>query len=376
MTSLDAIRNWRGPQVRPPRAARAYLATFLALVLPALAVLMSFSLYQAPVQGDLTRVGGFTENAYGWTATHKRFAPALVATRYDRPFDIVVLGDSYSVNPGGQTDHGAYWTNFLAQQTGLSVVALSLHNVSVSDLLNHPVFQRTPPRAVILEIVERYLVRNLVIEERWMGPGIAGCPVPAPAPAVHLSQPLSATPVAWQRADAFGFHFDQAVDVIWKSAWRAFGTDRTRARSLDLTNPSLFSSAASNRLLVYHDEVRTRPWTVAETDAALCRLRAIQDRVHANGRTAFLFAPAPDKLSVYSDYVADARFRDLSRLGPFYADARVNHVNLREPLRAGVRCGLVDVYLPNDTHWGTPGHELVAGEVTAALGGQKAGPPC
>ena len=73
MTTLDAIRNWCGPQAKPPRAARAYLATFLALVLPALAVLMSFSLYQAPVQGDLTRVGGFTENAYGWTATHKRF---------------------------------------------------------------------------------------------------------------------------------------------------------------------------------------------------------------------------------------------------------------------------------------------------------------
>ena len=376
MTSLGAIRLSRGQQAQPPRAAHAYLRTFLALVLPALAVLMSFSVYQAPVQGDLTRIGGFTENAYGWIAPHKRFVPALVATRYDRPFDIVVLGNSYSVNPGGQTDEGAYWTNFLAQQTGLSVVAISLYDMSVRDLLDHPIFRRAPPRVVVLEMVERYLVRYLAIEERWVGPGIAGCPAPAPAPPVRFSQPLNAAPVAWQREDAFGFHFDQAVDVIWKSAWRALGAAPTRARSLELTTGALFSSAANHRLLVYDDEFRVPPETAAKTEAALCRLRAIQDRVHANGRTAFLFAPAPDKLSVYSDHVADERFRGLSRLGPFYADERVNHVNLREPLRAGVRCGMVDVYLPNDTHWGTPGHEIVAGAVTAALAKQAAGPPC
>jgi hypothetical protein len=360
---------------RPQRAARSYLRTFLALVLPALALLMASSIYYEPIQGDLTRVGGFTENAYGWNATHKRFVPPLVATRYDQPFDIVVLGDSYSVNPGGQTDHGAYWTNYLAQQTGLSVVALSLHRMSVRDLVDHPVFRRSPPRLVVLEMVERYLVRNLVIEQRWVGPGFDGCPAPGPAPPVRLSQPLKATPVAWQRADAFGFHFDQAVDLLWKSAGRAVDIDRTRARSLELTGPGPFSSAANDRLLVYDDELRPLPWSRAEIDQALCRLRAIQDRVQANGQTAFMFMAAPDKLSVYSDHVADAGLRGRSRLGPFHAEPRLNHANLLGPLRDGVRCGLVDVYLPNDTHWGTPGHEIVAGALTAALADRPADIP-
>lgn len=369
MATRDAIRHWPD-RSRPQRAARAYLRTFLALVLPTLAVLMLFSVYQAPVQGDLTRIGGFTENAYGWNATHKRFVPPLVATRYDRPFDIVVLGDSYSVNPGGQTDPGAYWTNFVAQQTGLSVVALNLYDVSMRDLLSHPVFRRSPPRVVVLEIVERYLVRNLAIEERWIGPGFEGCPVPAPAPPSRLSRPLKATPVAWQRSDEFGFHFDQAVDVMWKSAWRAFDVNRTRAHSLALTGPAPFSSAAKDRLLVYDDEFRFPPWPPAEIETALCRLRAIQERVQANGQTAFVFMPVPNKLNVYSDHVADARFRNLSRLGPFHAETRINQVNLIGPLRGGIRCGLIDVYLPNDTHWGTPGHEIVANALTAVLAGR------
>jgi hypothetical protein len=187
---------------------------------------------------------------------------------------------------------------------------------------------------------------------------------------VRLSQPLTATPVAWQRADSFGLQFDHAANVLWKSALRALDANRTRAYSVQLTGPGPFSSAANDRLLVYGDELRSPPWTAAEIDKALCRLRAIQDRVQANGETAFIFMAAPDKLSVYSDYVADMHLRGISRLAPFDAESRVNQVNLLAPLREGVRCGLIDVYLPNDTHWGTPAHEIVAAGLIDALTGR------
>src|SRR5690349_11951678 len=108
-----------------PRAS-GFIAVFLALALPCVAVLVGFSLLQAPVQGDLTRIGGYSENSYGWTATHQRFAPPLVSTVYDRPYDVVIVGDSYSIHgPGGQTDLGAYWTNHFAQLSGLSVVVIN-----------------------------------------------------------------------------------------------------------------------------------------------------------------------------------------------------------------------------------------------------------
>ena len=39
-------------------------------------------------------------------------------------------------------------------------------------------------------------------------------------------------------------------------------------------------------------------------------------------------------------------------------------VDVEEPLRAAVARGVMDVYLPNDTHWGPRGHALV-GEAVA-----------
>jgi SGNH hydrolase-like domain, acetyltransferase AlgX len=374
MASRDAL-GYRHDRGQPKRAARTYVRTFLGLVLPVLGLLAAFSLYQAPVQGDLTRIGGYTENAYGWNAPQKRFIPPLVATKYDRPFDIVVLGDSYSVNPGGQTPHGAFWTNFVAQQTGLSTVALSIHDISMRELLDHPVFKRAPPRAVILQIVERYLVRNLIIqEEEWIGPGFNGCPDPGPPPPVRLSQPLAAVPVPWHRSERLSFDLDRAFDTLWKAGWRAFDVNLTRVHSLGLTSPALFSSRASDRMLIYDDEFRLGDWRREDIERVLCRLRAIQEQVQANGQTAFLLAVPPNKLSVYSDVVAEKRLRGLDNLPAILADRKINQVDLLTPLRDGVRCGLVDVYMPNDTHWGTSGNEIVASATVAALA-RRQGPP-
>jgi hypothetical protein len=366
------------PELRPRYAGRAYIRTFVALVLPVVALLTAFAFYQEPDQGDLTRIGGLTENAYGWTAPQKRFEPPLVATQYDRPFDVVVLGDSYSVNPGGQTPHGAFWTNFVAQQTGLSVVALSLHDVSVRALLDHPVFRRSPPRMVILQIVERYVIRNVMLEERWMGGDFPGCPSPTAPQPVRTRHALDAAPVPWQRDTQLEFDLDQSFDTLWKSAWRLAGFNATRVENVPLTTPALFSSRTGNRMLLYDDEFRLGDWPRAEIEQALCRLRAIQEQIQGNGQTAFLFMAVPNKLSAYADFVTERRFGGLQNLPALLADHRLNQVNLLDPLRHAVRCGVVDVYMPNDTHWGTPGNQIAAKAALAAMARQpqQSGPSC
>jgi hypothetical protein len=354
-----------------PRAVR-FLAMFLALVVPSVAVLVAFTFLQAPVQGDLTRIGGYSENRYGWTATHERFVPPLVSTVYDRPYDVVIVGDSYSVHgAGGQTDPGAYWTNHFAQLSGLSVVVINHLTTPLREVLEHPIYKRSPPRLVILEMVERYLIRNLAIQPSlWIGEGFDGCPVPGPSSRVALGRPLDIQPVAWARETAVDFNFARAVDVMWKSAWRRFGgINRSHAYSLPLDDASFFSNRGADRLLVYDDEFEAADWPQARIDAALCRLRAIQMEIEADGRTAFLFMAPPNKLTVYNPHVMDPRYRDISKLTAIYDDPHIHQVRLLEPMRQAVRCGTVDVYLPNDTHWGSPGHVLAAHAAVERLGG-------
>jgi hypothetical protein len=362
-----------------PRA-RSFLATFLAIVLPAVAVLVGFTLHEAQVRGDLTRVGGYSENDYGWTATHARFDPPLVSTVYDRPYDVIVVGDSYSVpTVSGQTDPGAYWTNRFAQLTGLSVLVINQMHMPLREVMEHPIYKRAPPRLVILQMVERYLVRNLHVQPvHWVGEGFHGCPVPGPSPRVQLGSPLPVQPVAWTRDDGVEFNFARAVDVMWKSGWRRLGgINRSEAHSIQLDRSSFFSSRAADRLLVYVDEFGSADWRRPQIDATLCRLRAVQTEVEAGGATAFLFMASPDKLTVYDPYVSDPRLRDTSRLDAIYADPALNQVRLLEPLRAALRCGTVDLYLPNDTHWGSPAHEIAARTTAAQLMGDPAPvPPC
>ena len=370
---MEIARDAISRLARAAPAASRYNRVLLGLIAPPVAVMLAFTLWQDPLEGDITRVGGFTENNYGWNAPQARFVPPLAARSYDRPYDIVILGDSYSTpTGGGQTDPGAYWPNHVAQRTGLSVTSIPIWEMTIRDLVEHPIFKASPPRLVIVEHVERYFVRNNTVETaRWLWPGIDGCPggeERARRPLLEAPRPLRAAPVPWTRDTAIRFDFGQAVDVIWKSFWRdGLGINITRVLALALDTDALFSSRVSDRILVYDDEFLPARWTNAEIDAALCNLRAAQARVRSNGKTAFAFLAAPNKLSAYADHLADPSHRGISRLSRIYADPHLSQIRVLDRLRAAIRKGERDIYMPNDTHWGTPGHRIVADAVVAFL---------
>jgi hypothetical protein len=359
---------------------RRYNRIFAAVVIPPVLVMLTLALWQEPLRGDLTRPGGYAEDQYGWNQPQERFSPPFAATRYDRPFDVVVLGDSFSTNPTGQTDPGAYWTNFVAQRTGLSVVAVSRFDMTLADLLRHPVFVKTPPRLLILETVERYLVRDFVLEvDMRMGRIDRTCTVEGrELPHVPHFRPIKVAPVPWQRDTRPEVDFDQAANFLWKAVRRhLFNIDTTRVIRLGLARLDLFSSRASDKLLIYDDELRKARFTTPEAlDAAYCTLIAAQNQVQANGQTHFLFIAAPDKATAYADHLTDPMLRDLSPLPEFYERPGLNQIALVERLRDAIRCGVKDVYMPNDTHWGSPAHRIVAEATIDALLGKPGRPAC
>ena len=80
---------------------------------------------------------------------------------------------------------------------------------------------------------------------------------------------------------------------------------------------------------------------------------------------------APDKATAYADYLEDKELRQISALGELDRWDRLNQVELVTPLRQAIRCGIKDVYMPNDTHWSSRGHRIVADAVIGALTGSQ-----
>src|SRR5947207_3379072 len=91
----------------------------LVLVGCSLAAVLAFAIYGhllQPLSGDLTRIGWYAENDYGWNAPKQRFDPPLAEEgRLDGRYDVIAVGDSFTAS------HipGVAWPHFLARATGL-----------------------------------------------------------------------------------------------------------------------------------------------------------------------------------------------------------------------------------------------------------------
>jgi hypothetical protein len=346
---------------------------FAALVLPPLLLLAVVSFMLEPLRGDLTRIGGYSENEYGWNSSQSHFAPPLVTSdRYDRPYDIVVLGDSFSVDPygTGQTEPGVYWPNHLAQRSGLSVLSLTLFKFSLPHILDNRHFGENPPRLVVLQVVESMLGTYFDEDARgYLGASEGPCAVAAPSPHFDASvvRMRHATTRAWLRDTQTEFSFDQAVQFLWKAGLRA-ASGETGAHDLQLTRSDLFSSRRPDRLLVHDRDFRKAGWTEATIRKFRCNLIEAQNRIQANGVTRFALMVVPDKLTIYADYLVEPALAPASRLDTVFEGTGLNMVALLTPLRTALRCGEVDLYLPNDTHWNTTGHAIAADAVLRSVG--------
>ena len=86
----------------------------------------------------------------------------------------------------------------------------------------------------------------------------------------------------------------------------------------------------------------------------------MRQQVEANGQTRFVLIVAPDKLTAYSDFIANKKLRNISMLTEL--SERNNKVIPRIDLAliSAIRNGEQDVYLPDDTHWGSSGHRIAA----------------
>ncbi|MDR3518758.1 MAG: hypothetical protein P4M00_23415 [Azospirillaceae bacterium] len=347
---------------------RTYNGILIGLV--ALTALCGTILVQwlQPLSGDLTRLGGYSENEFGWTGAEAVFTPPLAASGDPGAYyDVVVLGDSFSLRttPDRQTRSGGFWVDFLAANTGLSVGVFFIEKMPPERLFDDRRYRSHPPRLVIVELVERSLGHQL------LGNGGA-CPGTS-SPGFDLAlMPRTEVPIAirrdvvpeWNEA-AIG----QAIDHLAKSIPRRLvGWDGSKVKRLRLSRDDLFTSVDPADLLVYQDDFIKRTWRDQDWAAMRCRLLDWQARSEANGQTRFLVVVAPDKSSAYAPYLAED-VRQPNGVAELAEAPTLHMPRVDLALRNAIQSGVKDVYLPNDTHWGSAGSGIVAKSVIAYLKG-------
>lgn len=339
---------------------RVFSLVVVGLTLAVVAGAWVLGWWLQPVYGDLTRLGGYAERHYGWNAPVTEFDPLPASFgEWTRPVDILVIGDSFAnLRPAQQ------WQNHLAARTGWSVHTLDVHRVDVDALIASRLFVEHPPKVVIWNVVERNLADDHAARAHACAAVRAGPPValPAPAPVAAGAHPVS-------RSDSLpdvnpGF----ARTWLQRAAMRAlFDLQAGGTVRVELARADLFSSRAAASLLVYADDFRKADWRDVHLVRIRCALAGLAARFQANGRTTFMTALAPDKSSAYRAWARDPARLPPSRLGALLDGLAVPDARLDLAVRDAVARGVVDVYMPDDTHWSSAGHMLAARAIMERL---------
>lgn len=335
-----------------PQQARngIYLAVFFAVVMSGLAPAYWRGFNEPRLDGDLTRVGFYSENDFGWNSEQIQYEePLFSLDDPDREFHIVIVGDSFS------NDERGGWPNALAELSGLNVGVFEL-GVDLDPLLDPP--QHRGPRVLILESVERSLATKFE--------GSSPCDE-----AIHPVKghgPLSFEPLATRSEPYERDSSPQgtSVDIGYELKRLTYGRLQDRVRRFALTRSDLFSNARPDEILIFSNDFNKGTWDEETWKRIACRVNSIEGQVRSSGNTEFVFLVAPDKSTVYGEFGRDGNF-STSKLDHLYQHTGATTLDIRAFLRELIEDGEKDVYLPNDTHWSPRVHRAVAREIARHL---------
>lgn len=356
-------------------AYKRYTLCLVCLVFAQMLILLATSFYLEPLVGDETRLGGYAENDFGWNQPQQVFeneAPKL-RTAYDQYADIWVVGDSFSF-AGNYGVLNYPWQTFLTAETGLSVASISHYTKTqplaydpgiIPGIVNSEAFQKTPPRVLIVEVVERQLdiLRDVGGDCQphygfTQNPHLTLNPIPSLIPSKQALRKKTLPPFKEQSAYAKKYlgTFFQSTD------------DERIVYRLGLTTPRLFSNARSDELLAFGGDIKKSSWDEKKLADIRCKWINMQNLVQKNGKTLFVSMIVPDKLTAYARYLQDQSLAKISPIERLAADKFLHVVRLDQAIQASIDQGAVDVYLPNDTHWAYRGHQIAAATLARYLG--------
>ncbi len=337
-----------------------YRRSLVGIFAICLAGIWGLAAWLRPLDGDLARVGGYAENHFGWNTPQVKFPRNLFTVArtledYDRYYDVVVLGDSFSCD---QKERLWGWQNYFANRTGLSVITIDLRRYWPVEVFQSEAYRKHPPRLFVMESVERYLAGRTAYFADALPDIPAPGPdrVPPPGGGLHPMGVETGPSLAGTKA---GFDTDEALGFVSASVKRMLGINHLVLR-IPLSQDALFSSREDRSLLVYFDEVDKRTISPEEIDRVRRGMFELQKLVERDGATRMLYIVAPDKSSIYAPWLRNPADATPDLIGPISSDPRVQMVRTDRVLSEAIRRGIPDIYLPGDSHWGSMGNRVVA----------------
>jgi len=312
-----------------------------------------------PPSNELTRMGGYLENDFGWNAPQEHFAEPLFNMAdsiedYQHYYDVVVVGDSFSEDES----HG--WQNYFANLSGLSIITFSIKSVKPGDVINSQIYNQKPPKLFIYQTVER----NIITRHNHCDVGAQAVnEITEPLP-IHIRKLGVKIEERYRNKSWYslaGLDISAALNYLKKSGIRSFlGVNLTEVQEFKLSRNDLFSSKASDTLLIITRDFKLKGTTPKQIETAKCSLLSLQAEIKATAHTEFLVIVFPNKSTVYSDYVQDKTLSDMSIAADIEDTRDLNIVPLVDDLKLAISSGVVDLYLPNDTHTGYYGYQMAA----------------
>lgn len=314
-----------------------------------------------PLDGDLTRIGGYSEKDFGWQPRQESFETdylfkiAHSLQDYDQHFDVVVLGDSFTLRPG------ISWANFFIAATGLSIISFHHNDLSVEEIVYSPQFRASPPVLFVYESAERSVVKRLADVGYLQGEAVA------PSKSLGLQvEPVKHAMEVRQRQtkyDNLTLRVSEAIHTLKTNiATSVFGTaPRTISLPLRNTEKRLFSSRNQTDILVYRDDITVREGWRTHWEDAIAGYRRLSELVESNGSTNLVTLVFPDKLNVYANYLVSDQWQNSSVIPFLAAERSLSRLDLR--FNEAVEQGMIDVYLPNNTHTGSKANQIAMNEI-------------
>jgi len=305
----------------------SYNKIILTLFLVVFSPMAALSLYMEPESNELTRMGGYLENYYGWNDPQENFEKPLFTLaknilEYDSYYDVVVLGDSFSEN----LSHG--WQNYFSLKTGLKIITLNMNYVSIDSVLDSKIYREKPPLLFIYQSVER----NIVSRNQY-------CPSGDFASGnLYVKKTIEVNPHEVNIRDinrnrkklsVDGLDFNLALNYMKKSFNRnILGRNITEVHQFSLTRKNLFSNKKPDSLLVITRDFKLKGVTQEQIKTAQCSLLALQQRIRSNDKTGFVALFFPDKTTVYADVINDDKFTDMSIIKRIESTRGLNSTSL------------------------------------------------
>lgn len=334
-----------------------YNRVLLALLGPVAALVLSTAMFVQPLDGDLTRTGGYLESRFGWSGEQRfqeenfLFDMADSLEELDDEYDVIVLGDSFTRRAGFS------WASYLAERTGWRIIGFHLGSVTLQDLVDSANLQNARPALIVYQSVERHAVRRFA--------GLKDLHVREDSQIVPRGRmalnPTPAASYATERETDFADVNDQlSTAVHYLRIWgrEALGeTPHARVMPVGEQAHQLFTSADQNSVLLLEEDFRLRQRMLYDLPGAVAGLENARGVIERMG-VAFVPLIFPDKLTIYAPYLADGQWQGTSLI-PDLADA-VAMPRLDGVFSRAVAGGMLDVYAPNNTHTSSAGSALAA----------------